>query len=208
MKTKLFLTFAAVLFAVTAFSQTAPIKIGYTDVDYILSQLPESKQIEADLAAYQKQLQNQLQAKTQEFEQKYDAYQKGAATMTDIVRADKEEELRNLQSSIQKFSKDADESLQKKQADALKPVYDKIQKAIDDVAKENGYNYIFSSYVAGVPVLLFATEQDNVSELIFKKLGVTPKAATEEKPSVEPKAENKTTAPANNPANTNTPKKK
>ena len=39
------------------------IKIGYTNVEYILSFLPETKQVQSEVQAYGTQLQNQLQSK-------------------------------------------------------------------------------------------------------------------------------------------------
>lgn len=170
---------AVALFTVISFAsqaQDAGLKIGYTNVDYILSLLPESKQIEADLKAHEKQLTSQLQSKVQEFQTKMEAFQKGAATMTDIVRADKQEELQNMQASIEKFQREADSSLQKKQGELLEPVYTKIQGAIDKVATENGYTYVFSSDAAGMPILLHASEDHNISDKVLTSLGVTPPA--------------------------------
>lgn len=156
----------------------APLKIGYTNVEYILAMMPESKQIESDLKAYSSQLEAQLQTKYKEYQTKGEAYQKGAATMTEVIRADKERELMNLQKSIEEFQKNAEASLQKKQQALLEPAYKKMQKAIDDVAKENGITYIFNSD-AGYgtnAILLHAPESDNVSDLVLKKMGVTPPA--------------------------------
>lgn len=157
-------------------AQDAALKIGYTNVDYILSLMPESKQIESELKAHEKQLTTQLQSKIQEFQQKMAAFQQGAETMTDIVREDKQTELRNMQASIEKFQREADSSLQKKQVELLEPVYTKIQDAIDKVATENGYTYIFSSDAGGMPILLHADENHNVSDLVLKSLGITPPA--------------------------------
>jgi outer membrane protein len=186
-----FFFMSAVSYAQTA----APIKIGYTNVDYVMSQMPESKQIEADLKAYSAQLENQLKSKYQEFETKGQAYQKGAATMTDVVKADKEKELMNLRTSIEEFQKNADVSLQKKQQQLMEPVLDKLQKAIDDVAKENGYTYVFNSDAGygTTPVLLHGPEDGNISDLVLKKMGVTPG----QKPAEAPKA---TTPAATTPA--------
>jgi outer membrane protein len=176
MKTKLVVALLVVFlsgFAAKAQAQTS-LKIGYTNVDYILSQLPEAKQIEAEYKAYEAQLQKQLQSKYQEFQQKVEVFQKNAATMAEAVRNDKQEELQNLQASIEKFQRDAEQSLQKKQLDLFQPAYDKIQKTIDVVAKENSFSHVFSSDAAGMPVLLYAAEEHNISDLVLKKLGVTP----------------------------------
>lgn len=167
MKLKSLLLSAFVLFAVAATAQE--VKVGYTNVDYVLSQMPEAKQIEADLKAYETQLQNRLQAKIQEFQTKGQAFQSGYQTMSDVERADKQEELQNLQASIEKFQREAQVSLQDKEVQLLQPAYDKIQKAIDDVAAENGYTHVFRA-----EALLFAKETDEISVLVLKKMGVTP----------------------------------
>ena len=193
MKKTLMLAAALLLAASTA---SVAQKIGFTNVDYVLSQMPESKQIEADLKAYSGQLEAQLKSKTAEFQTKLEAYQKGGATMPEPVKADKEKELQGLQSSIQEFQKSADQSLQQKQQQLLKPALDKLQKTIDDVAKENGYSYIFNSDAGygTTPVLLHAPDDANISDLVLKKMGVTPKAPGAVTPA--PPAAASPTAPA------------
>ena len=179
--------------ATASMAQTAaPLKIGYTSVEYVLSQMPESKQIESQLKDYSTQLKNQLDAKATEFRTKGEAYQKGAATMTEVVRTDKERELQNMQQSIQEFQQSAENSLQQKQQALLKPALDKLQKNIDAVAAENGYTYILNSDGAS-PVLLHGPKEGDVSDLSLKKMGITPGAA---------QAAAKVTTPAAAPAST------
>ena len=181
-----------------ATTTSGPLKIGYTSVEYVLSQMPESKQIESDLKAFSTQLENQLKSKYQEYQTKAEAYQKGGSTMTDVVRADKEKELTNMQQSIQEFQRSADQSLQQKQQTLLKPALDKLQKTIDLVADENGYTYVLNSDGAS-PVLLHGPKEGDISDLILKKMGVTPGAA----PAV-PTAAPKATTPAAPASNTKT----
>lgn len=210
-KRKLFFAVAFLFVSAFSFAQTAPIKIGYTNVDYVLSQMPESKQIESDLKAYSAQLEAQLKSKYSEFETKGAAYQKGASTMTDVVKADKEKELMNLRTSIEEFQKNADQSLQKKQQTLMEPALDKLQKAIDEVAKENGYTYVFNSDAGygTTPVLLHGPDDGNISDLVLKKMGVTPvaKGATATPAATKP-ATPATPAPAATSTKTKTKSKK
>ena len=164
---------------VFAQAQTAPAqKIGYADWEYIFSQMPEFKQIENELKTHGSQLENQLKAKSQEFEAKYKAYQSMPATTSDIIKADKERELQGMQESIQKFQQDAQGSMQKKQTDLMEPVYAKVGKAIEEVAKENAYSFILSPQIpTGGDILLYSDDKYNVSTLVLKKLGITPTAA-------------------------------
>ena len=171
------LVVAFFLISFASFAQTSttqPIKIGYTNVEYILLQMPESKQIESQLKDHSTQLENQLKNKYADYEAKMQAYEKGAATMDKVVREDKEKELMNLNSSIQEFQRSAQASLQQKEKSLVDPVIAKIDKAIKDVAKENGYTYVISNQA-----LLAGPEDGDISPLVLKKLGVDPtKAAT------------------------------
>ncbi|QSE98586.1 OmpH family outer membrane protein [Fulvivirga lutea] len=173
MKNKLVLAIAAILFIGTA-ATAQTMKIGYADVDYILSEMPESKQVESELQAHNTQLQNQLQAKYQEYQQKAQAYQQSAATMVDAVRSEKETELAQLEQRIQKFQQDAQTSMQKKSATLMEPLYAKIGSNIEAVAKENGYTHILNGQVGGIDVVLFADEKFDISDLVLKKMGITP----------------------------------
>jgi outer membrane protein len=166
--------------AVMAQAQTQPTqKIGYAEWEYIYSQLPESKQIETELRTHNSQLENQLKAKYQEYETKLKMYQDMPATTPDAIRKDKEAELTQLQGSIQKFQQDAQTSMTKKQADLLDPVYKKVSKAIEEVAKENSYTFIIApQVVGGGDILLYNDDKYNISLLVLKKLGITPAAPT------------------------------
>ena len=168
-------TATLIFFAVMSVNaQETSLKIGYTDAEYILSALPEAKAIQSELSDYSKQLESQLQSKVTEFQTKLQDYQQNGANLLPEIRADKEQELQLLQQSIQQFEGEAQQSLQKRQVEKLQPVYDKIQKAIDAVRTENGYDMIFSARPGGISVLLSADEKFDISDLVFQKLGVTP----------------------------------
>ena len=179
MKNKFVIALAAFLFAgFAAFAQgnsTKPVKIGYASVNYILSEMPEYKQIEQQLTEYEQQLSKDLQTKYQELQQKVTAYQQSAETMLPEIRQQKETELRDLQMKLEKSQRDAQQLIQQKEATLLDPAYQKIQSNIDAVAAENGYTHVLNSEVAGVPTLLYVSDESNdISLLVLKKMGITP----------------------------------
>lgn len=175
MKTRFILAGVFVLTSLAAVAQST-LKIGYTNAEFILSNMPEAKQIESELRDYEQQLTTQLESKMQDFQTKLAEFQRTAENMIPEVRNDKQQELQNLQASIEKFQRDAQTSLQKKQMELLQPAYDKIQTAIDAVAEEGGYTLILNSGQPemGLQIILFAREQENISDLVFKKLGIEP----------------------------------
>ncbi|HKZ37000.1 MAG TPA: OmpH family outer membrane protein, partial [Chryseolinea sp.] len=124
------------LITVVSHAQTASTKVGYADVDYIFSQMPESKQIDADLKSLQSQLKNQIDTKYQDFQKKLADYQANLNTMIDAVRANTERELQQMQQNIEKLQQDAQTTVQTKNTQLMEPVFKKVGKAIEDVAKE------------------------------------------------------------------------
>jgi outer membrane protein len=171
---KLFFVLAFGLATVVSNAQTAPLKIGYVDVEYILTQMPEIKQIDNQLQTLQGQLKKQYDTKVAEFQKKLQEYQQFSATVPDAVKQNTERELQQLQQNIQKLEQDSSADLQKKQATLLEPVYAKIGKAIEDVAKENAFNLILSQQINGLDVILYGDEKLDVSDLVLKKMGITP----------------------------------
>ena len=167
-----------------------PIKIGYTSMDYLLGQVPEAKEIQNQLTIQRTQLENEQQRMSKEFQDKLQAYEKGGAQMSEIIKADREKELQGLQTRFQEFQRNAESTLQQKYQQLVSPVLQKIQKNIDAVAKENAYSHVFNLDAgAGTAViLLYAPEDGNISDMVLRKMGVTPKpAGTAAAPAAAPK---------------------
>lgn len=169
--------FSAIAFAGFAQQPTTQ-KIGYADWDRIFNEMPEFKQIDSELKAHRTQLESQMDAKQKDFQAKYDAFTKLAPTTPDAVRADKQRELENLQESIQKFQQDAQTSFENKRNSLMEPVFTKVGKAIEETAKENGFTFIINpQLLGGGDILLYSDSKYDISDLVLKKLGVTPKPA-------------------------------
>jgi outer membrane protein len=182
MKIKFLIALFATVF-MAGVSANAQLKVGYTNIDYLLSVHPDAKVIQDKLSTEKTQYDKLLQDKIAEFQKNYQEYQEKSASMSPVIRADKEKYLQNRQGEIQEFQQTSETTLQRKQQELLAPLLDKIQKAIDDVAKENGYTYVFNSDAGPgtTPIVLVAPDQDNISNLVFDKLGVARPAATPDK---------------------------
>jgi len=214
MKSKLIVAALAIaaLIGVEAQAQTQPqaLKIGWTNVDYVLGLLPDSKKITNELQIQQQQIQKALQEKEKEVQDLYAAYQQNASKWSEIIRADKEKQIQTRGQELQEFQKNSEQSLQNKYQQLIQPVLAKINTAIDAVGKENGYTYIFNMDAGAntTPIILYAgSEELNVSNLVLKKLGVDPaeiekqqKAASEA--AVQQLQQKTATPPAQKPAAT------
>ncbi len=149
------------------------LRVGFTRIETIIAQMPESKQAENQLSIQQTQAENEGKRLQKEFDEKYAAYQKAGAQLTEAVRKDRETELQNLQTRIQDFGRSAQESLQNKYKQLMAPILSKVQQAIDTVAKQTGYQYILN-VSSNNSNILYAAEENNVTELVLKRLGIAP----------------------------------
>lgn len=173
MKRKFLVMVALVLVSVAAKAQD--VKIGYTYLEFIVFNMPEMETIQSELETYGAQLQSQVTAKQQDIQTKVTQLQQMAQqpNANQVVLKEKENEIYALQEQLQKFSAQADQAYGMKEAEKYNPVYAKVQDAIEAVRKENGYALILNSRVgSSAGIVLAADEALNVTELIFKKLGV------------------------------------
>jgi outer membrane protein len=145
-------------------------KIAHIDLDSLISIMPESKTAQQSVQDYAKQLEQQVVAMQTELQTKYEEYQKVAPDLAPIIKANKEKELNDLNQRIQDFQQQAQADYQNKSAELSKPVYDKAKKAIDQVAKENGYKYVLDTSTG---LVLYTEPTEDIIGLVVKKLGIT-----------------------------------
>tara|TARA_B100002019_G_C21106082_1_gene516005 strand:- start:289 stop:789 length:501 start_codon:yes stop_codon:yes gene_type:complete len=151
------------------FAAEAQNKLGYINSNELLSIMPESSVMQEDLQSYAKGLESSLAAMQAEGEKKLADYQQNEATMSDLVKQDKIRELESIQQRILEFQQNAQESLAAKEQELITPILDKARSAIEEVAKEGNFTYIFDASTGNI---LYAAESENVLPLVKAKLGL------------------------------------
>lgn len=162
---KLFLAALFVAFSVQSMAQS---KIGHINFDELVAQMPGQDSINKALENYVSVLESQSKSMQTELESKYADYQSSQATMSETIRQIKEKEIMDLQQRIEAFNQQAQYDIQNKQFELSQPLLNKAQKAIEAVAKENGFTYIINS---NVQILLYANGTD-IAPLVKAKLGL------------------------------------
>lgn len=146
-------------------------KFGYFDENYVVSQLPEYKAMKTEMDTYSQTITTELQSMEKKYEEKAKALEliaKSQDTPISVLET-KGKELDDLAKQIRDLQESAQKEYQGKLGKKLEPVMAKVKKAVDDVAKEQGGIFIFRK-----EALLFDIEENNISDLVLKKLGVTP----------------------------------
>lgn len=168
---KRIITIATLLIFVTFTGIAQSFKFGHINSEELIQALPEFDSANASLESFRKELINYLELMSVELNNKSDAYSKEQSNLTALVRQTKEQELVDLNRKIQEFQANAQEQLQNKQVELYQPIYNKVDKAIKDVGKENGFVYVFD--VAKGSLLYFdETRSTNVLTLAKAKLGL------------------------------------
>lgn len=162
------LLFAALLFtAQEGFAQS--FKTGHINRDDIIMTMPAYDTAMKQYNAYGQELTNALELMQVEYNNKLDQYVKADKTLTELVKANKEQELADMQNRISNFQQQAQVQLQDKQAELLNPIIEQATQAINAVAKDGGYIYIYD-----IRTLIYVdtVKSTDIGPLVKAKLGI------------------------------------
>jgi len=164
---KYFLLTIGLTIATVGFSQ----KFGYCNSGALLTSIPEVKAADSDLQAFQTQLTKKgqemmkaLQDKVTELDRKE---KQGSISPKELEAQGVK--LKEEQASISKYEEEVYKKLAEKREELFKPILDKVNKAMADVAKENQFAFVFDQ---NTQILLYADESLDVTKLVKAKLGI------------------------------------
>lgn len=165
-KIKLFLLAAVVTIAagkVQAQSQ----KSGYISVEQMVSIMPEVGKIDTLLQKFQNDsLNTEFAGLVQDYNIK-DSLLKDSAKLSPALKRQYRQDLEQIAYQVQNWQQISQNYMQSKQQELLAPVYKKVMDAINAVAKENNYGFVYNQ-----EALLVAPPADNLLPLVAKKLGI------------------------------------
>lgn len=148
----------------------------YVDSQYILDNIPEYATAQAELDRLSLEWQNEVEAKFAKVEKRRKDYQAEAILLPEEIKRQREKEIADLEASaiaLQNKYFGVGGELFNKRTELIQPIQDKIFKAIQDVAKEKKYAFVFDK--ANQSNLLFADPKYNISDLVLRKMGITVK---------------------------------
>ncbi len=166
----LLITMAMLVAGTSMVQSQTKIKLGHIDFATLYSMMPGLDSVKAEFEDYNQGVQEQFVAMQTELENKYNDYVAKMETMSDIIRSTKEAEINDLKERMDAFEVTATQDLQKKEMQLTAPIIEKARNAVEEVAKEGGYNYIFNSTEG---MLLYAEPADNIMDKVKAKLGIT-----------------------------------
>ena len=157
--------FALVMFPVAVFAQD---KIAYVHYLEVVNAMPEYKQMMDSLNKFQTDFQAELKSMSDEFTKKYSDYIAQRDSLNENIRLRREQELQDMQQRAENFQQYAAQKQDEMQQALSAPILSKLQKAIEDVGKENNFLYIANSQV----FLYISPNATDATPLVKRKLGI------------------------------------
>lgn len=166
MKRFLFIA-AAFLFAVQLNAQ----RVGFLDTEKILASIPEYNNAKSQLESLEKGYRTKVENEFAAIEKLYNAYQANKGTMSQVVRAQKENEIISKEEAAKKLQESyfgENGIMQKKSQELLSPIKERVQAAIERVAKSGGYMMIVD--IASQSGVVYTNSQYDLSQEVIKVL--------------------------------------
>lgn len=159
----------AVVLLIAGSGANAQTKIGYIDAETILYLMPEVAKIDSIIQIYQRDtVGKEYMSLLQTYQYKDSIFRDTVHPAPPAVKEQIGKELGQLTQTLQNWQQIATEAVQNKQSQLLAPVMQKIQTAINAVAKEKGYTYVVAR-----ESMIVAPDADNLLQPVAKKLNVT-----------------------------------
>lgn len=141
---KLSVLFAAVMMFVTVGVAKAQ-KVASLDVAGVLSQMPEKKKADEQLAAVSNTKRAEIEKQMQSAQSLLKKYSEEAPKQTQQVNEQRQAELQKLQQNIEQIQQAAQKDLAEKTDAAYAPIEKKFNEAVSKAAKANGWDFIFDA---------------------------------------------------------------
>lgn len=163
------LLFAAALFiGATSFTQ-AQSKIAHINTQELIQAMPEMATAQAEMEKLGKTYEADIKAMATEYQNKMKQYEAEAPTKTDEENQKRLVEVQTMQQNIQQYQGQAQQEMQKKEVDLLKPITEKAKAAILKVARAQGYEYVLDSTQGGGVIM---ADGNNLLDAVKKEMGI------------------------------------
>jgi outer membrane protein len=161
-----------VFFILTGASILLSQKYAYVDSDYILDNIPEYKDAQTQLDELAEEYQKEIEDKFAEIDKLYKTYQAEVVLMPDEVKKKREQEIQAKEKTVkdlqtQRFGKEGDLFI--KREEIVKPIQEKIYNAIEEIAEEKNYAFVFDK--AGSLTMLYVNDKFDISDDVLDKVG-------------------------------------
>ncbi len=154
-------------------------KIGYVDSQSILEELPEYATVQQKLDELEKKWRDDIQSQKEKVRKLRDEYQASRLLYTEEERKQKQRAIEKAQKKVEQLRQryfGPEGQLYKRQKELMRPIQERILGATEEVATEEGYDYVFDK--SKKLLFMYAREEYNLNDSVLRKLGINPDQGT------------------------------
>ena len=139
------LLLAATLIIAFSFTAQAQSKVAHINTQELVESMPDMKSAKSELEKLAKTYETDIQAMATELQNKITQYDAESSTKTDEENGKRLQEVQSMEQSIRQYQAQAQQDLQKKELDLLRPITEKAKNAILKVGNAQGFDYVIDS---------------------------------------------------------------
>lgn len=143
------------------------VKLGHINSQELMQIMPGRDSIQSVLQKEVAELESTLKTMYAEYESRSNDYMQNQTGWTELIRQTKQREIQDMETRIREFQQNAQTKMQEREAELTKPIIDRAKKAIEDVAREGNYTYVFDG-----ATLLYSQDSEDIMPQVKKKLGL------------------------------------
>ena len=153
----------------------AQTKVGTIDNDFIINLMPEAKIVVKRTQDYGAKLDSSFSIKMKEYQDRVADFKKKEKDMGDLMKKTIIKELAGLEQDMDKYKSNGSKLMQLKQNELMRPLYKKLNTAISEVAKSNGYTQVLNT---NGNQFAYVDDTYDITKLVLTKLGIKPNKTT------------------------------
>jgi outer membrane protein len=135
----------AVIALIGSQTMNAQAKVAHVDVNDIMTKMPAILDAQNQLKKVSESYDKEYKTLVDEYQAKIKKYDAEAATQTDAINQTRQTEVQDMVKRINDFKESAQNDLQKKEGDLMKPILEKVKASISKVGKAKGFQYVLNA---------------------------------------------------------------
>ncbi|WP_214071611.1 OmpH family outer membrane protein [Mucilaginibacter sp. dw_454] len=162
-------------FTFLGFTAALAQRFAYVDSDYILKHMPDYVSAQKQLGALSDQWQKEVDGRFQELDRLYKSYQADQVLLSADMKKRREDEVVAKEKAAKDFQRQKfgpDGELETKSAAVMKPIQDRVAKAVQAVAEADNLDMIFDKN--SEVIMLYASPRYDKSAEVITRLGLKP----------------------------------
>ena len=161
---------SAIVVACCATTASAQLKIGYIDSEVLKERLPEFRDAQRTLDQLRQDYENQAKKDEAELLKLQEDFRRQELLLSEAKKTELQAEFETKVQQLQQFTQEKfgpEGELMRKNVELSEPIFKKINDAIQGMAEEEGYDFIFDA-AAPSSGLVFAKEQYDLTEQLLE----------------------------------------